>query len=105
MPAGLAKRGSGMREIEYLCETIGLDPASFYLSVYEGKKVVASDFTMMESDPKIDYDSDKQTLKSAISMYKDGMKTLQTELEMMERFYRTYNEPDTDRERVNANKP
>lgn len=94
-----------MREIEYLCETIGLEPEAFYLTMHQGRTGVRSDFTMIETDPKLDYGSDKQTLKSAISMYKNGIENLLNELAMMQRFYRTYNEPDTDRERVKSNKP
>jgi len=80
-----------MNDLKGLCKTIGLEEEAFYVAVskpYE-PQWLRSDFTMARKLKRMPV-RESQWLHEAIQMYQNGIKALQEELEMIQRFKRTF---------------
>jgi hypothetical protein len=80
-----------MKDLKYLCETIGIEPVCFYMGFDEDDNLVLrSDFTTMRQLKLKNSTTEKKILKEAMEMYKNGIAVLIEEYAMMLRHYETY---------------
>lgn len=86
-----------MKDLRYLCETIGIEPECFYMTFDEKDHLVLrSDFTTIRKLKLKDSVTEKKILREALAMYKNGIGVLMDEYDLMLRHYEAYYDKGTD---------
>lgn len=78
------------KDIEYLCETIGLQPLTFYFSESEGELVLCSEIHTTRLVGANTEHSEKATLWEAQCFYEELIASLFQEYELIQRFYEEF---------------
>ena len=80
-----------MKDLKYLCETIGIEPEAFYMTFDgEDRLVLRSHFTTIRKLKLQDSITEKKILKEALEMYQNGIGVLMDEYHLMLRHYENY---------------
>ncbi len=80
-----------MKDLKYLCETIGIEPEAFYMTFDgEDRLVLRSDFTTSRKLKLQDSITEKSILKEALEMYQNGIRVLVEEYDLMLRHFEEY---------------
>lgn len=86
-----------MRDLQYLCEVVGIEPVAFYFDKDDaGYPVLRSDFTMIRRINPCIIEHEDEILAEALSLYKNGIMQLAEEADLILRFLESNYEKGID---------
>lgn len=85
-----------MKDIQYLCESIGISEEAFEFNKMDGKLYLTSKYLMAREYDHYKLNNEREIIREAVHLYRNGIAQLLTELFMIEGFYRSFYGDDLD---------